>query len=689
VTKAVYVSTQGVDTNAGTQPAPVRTVAKATTLAAAGDSIMVESGVYQETVDSLTAFGNWKSGVTYQGFGPSPAILDGAGKKWTLHTAQGTGMTIDKLEIRNASETTVELDGVKGVASGFVMTNCHIHGANSKLAAPVSGTGWNSAIRIDWGNPRIQYNHIHDVGGYNESYGIFIDEARDYLIDSNVIYDIRKQCIRDYYSWAGVISNNFLFMAEGGIDFSGANATLAANNVVARTDYGIIAKHCNNVAFLQSVWGTTQSALPNPSRIWHNTVYDSASTHIEFAINLTGSQPDYLCLTNAQCNIFAGSSYISIYDAPAAREATPSVFSDYNIHPTAALLGQGLYRRGLAPASWTVLATLAALRADSTTGWEAHGQQLDPTFRDPVNNDFEPTVDYRAAVALAGSPWGNQIGARGVSPAPYKWQAEPVVTITSSPTVANLTKLVDGYGAITNVVMATLVESQSKTVSITCDLGSAKQISAFRWTPWSHNQWDNVQDYKLEGSASSAGPWTQIVAGSFDDYGGTTSNVHFAQPVTYRYFRFTALTNFLDGSGQTNLIGGSSDRLVFAEIELGNILAVNTAPPPTPVPTNTILPSLSGIEMDGQTLTVDPGTWNNALTFAYSWYRDGVLVSGQTGTTYLLTSADVNHVITCRVIASNATGPSTPATTPATGLIAAIPVTPPPTGRGDFWGIPS
>jgi hypothetical protein len=664
--KTVYVSSTGDDTAIGDQAHPVATLPKAHTLAVAGDTVAVFSGVYTGQYSATTAFGPFKSGVLYQGYGPSMPVLDGQWRSWTVNTPQGTNLHIDKLDIRNATQTVLEAQGSNGVVSNFQLTNCHIHHADSTKGPPQTGTGWNSAVRINFGNPTVRGNEIDHVGMYNESYGIFFAQTKNAVFDSNFIYWCRKQSIRDYYSLYAQVTNNFTFSCEGGMDTMGFGS-LIANNVMVQSDYGIIAKHCNNVQFLQNLWGMTQSQLLANTRIWHNTVYHSYGAHIEMAVSLTGTQPDYLELTNAQHNIFAGPSYISLYDQPAAR--TNTCFTDYNIHPTNLMLGQGLYRRGLSPASWTVL-TLAQLRADAQTGWEQHGQQLDPTFVDAANNNLTPTVDYRAPVALA-SQWGDQIGARGVTPGPLKWKPEPVITITGSAgSTAQLQKIVDGYGAITNFVIATNVELNSSTAWITCDLGSSKTISAMRWTPWSHNRWDNVKDFKIEIANAAAGPWTTILTNKIPDYGGVTVCWDFGQAYTGRYVRFTALTNFLDGANRPDLVGTASDRLVFSEFEVGQIAPVGTVNPGSP-PTNTALPTISGTTIQNNTLTGTNGLWSGTPTsFTYRWLRNNAAIAGATSATYFLVAADVGTTLKFEVTATNGTG-STVATSVATSTIAA------------------
>ncbi len=95
---------------------------------------------------------------------------------------------------------------------------------------------------------------------------------------------------------------------------------------------------------------------------------------------------------------------------------------------------------------------------------------------------------------------------------------------------------------------------------------------------------------------------------------------------------------------------------------------------PTP-PVETAPPSISGSPEQGQTVTCSTGSWLNGPTgYSYSWQRDGSSVSGQTASTYALTGADVNHAITCTVVARNGAGDSAPAIS-APIVPVALPVT--------------
>lgn len=86
-------------------------------------------------------------------------------------------------------------------------------------------------------------------------------------------------------------------------------------------------------------------------------------------------------------------------------------------------------------------------------------------------------------------------------------------------------------------------------------------------------------------------------------------------------------------------------------------VTVPTEPPALNPPVNSVLPLITGTITQGQTLSVSNGTWSNSpLSYSRQWKRNGVAISGATGSTYLLVLADVGATITCTVIATNADG---------------------------------
>ncbi|SFM82693.1 alkaline phosphatase D family protein [Methylobacterium pseudosasicola] len=93
--------------------------------------------------------------------------------------------------------------------------------------------------------------------------------------------------------------------------------------------------------------------------------------------------------------------------------------------------------------------------------------------------------------------------------------------------------------------------------------------------------------------------------------------------------------------------------------------------PGSTVPVNKTAPAISGTPTVGQTLTASTGTWSNAPTgYTYQWSRGGSPVSGATGSTYALTSADQGSAMTVAVVASNAAGAGASTTSAATAAVA-------------------
>ena len=95
-------------------------------------------------------------------------------------------------------------------------------------------------------------------------------------------------------------------------------------------------------------------------------------------------------------------------------------------------------------------------------------------------------------------------------------------------------------------------------------------------------------------------------------------------------------------------------------------------------PVNTSPPTISGTRQEGQTLSASTGSWTGdaTISYAFAWQRCSSSgsscgdISGATGTTYTLGSADVGKTIRIVVTASNSAGRASAASSP-TGTIAA------------------
>jgi hypothetical protein len=88
------------------------------------------------------------------------------------------------------------------------------------------------------------------------------------------------------------------------------------------------------------------------------------------------------------------------------------------------------------------------------------------------------------------------------------------------------------------------------------------------------------------------------------------------------------------------------------------------------IPVNTTLPVITGTAQVGQTLSASNGVWTNIPTaFTYQWNRNGVAISLATSSTYIPVASDVGTLLSVTVVASNASGASSPATSVSTAAV--------------------
>jgi secreted trypsin-like serine protease len=78
--------------------------------------------------------------------------------------------------------------------------------------------------------------------------------------------------------------------------------------------------------------------------------------------------------------------------------------------------------------------------------------------------------------------------------------------------------------------------------------------------------------------------------------------------------------------------------------------------PSAPIPVGDLTlrptPTVSGTTTVNETLSADPGVWDDGVTLSYQWLRNGQTISGATASTYVLVAADVNTQLSVRVTGS-------------------------------------
>ena len=129
-------------------------------------------------------------------------------------------------------------------------------------------------------------------------------------------------------------------------------------------------------------------------------------------------------------------------------------------------------------------------------------------------------------------------------------------------------------------------------------------------------------------------------------------------------------------------VGDTLRAIVTAENSAGSASATSeaTAVVASGAPVNIVAPTISGTARDGQTLTASTGSWagSEPISYVYQWQSCNgkgeacTNIPGASGSSYMLTSSNVDSTLDVVVTASNSVD-STTATSQATAVVAAIP----------------
>jgi hypothetical protein len=128
-----------------------------------------------------------------------------------------------------------------------------------------------------------------------------------------------------------------------------------------------------------------------------------------------------------------------------------------------------------------------------------------------------------------------------------------------------------------------------------------------------------------------------------------------------------------ENNGPWALSCGSPNLCVLLEEDGQALVYSNTLTLP---PVNTAPPTITGTDEEGQTLTEHHGTWTNTPTeYSVQWERcnaSGVACSVvASGSSYVLTGADVGSTVRASETASNGAGPGSPADSEPTPVVVA------------------
>jgi hypothetical protein len=244
-----YVSTTGSDNNPGTLGSPWRTIQHAANTVAAGDTVFVRAGVYNEHVN-VPVSGNTTAGyTTFQNYPGETATVDGTGlavpngQYGLFNINSQSYLIIAGFEIRNYKTTSTKYVPVGiyiyGAGSNLQILNNHIHdiqtsakGCNANaLGIAVYGTQAPASIN----NLTISGNEIdHLKTGCSET--ISMDgNVQNFAVTNNLIHDNNNIGI-DAIGFEGVAPTGSMCGADP-CDRA-RDGLIAENTVYKITSYG-------------------------------------------------------------------------------------------------------------------------------------------------------------------------------------------------------------------------------------------------------------------------------------------------------------------------------------------------------------------------------------------------------------------------------------------------------------------
>jgi hypothetical protein len=302
---ALFVALWGNDSNPGTSAAPYKTLAKASSVLGAGETLHIYAGVYHERL-RITSSGTASARITikpYQGAvsidlqsAASPAI-----------DLQGSHVTVQGLEVKGSSGVCVNLAGDYSVADHLTVHECSDHGIYVNSAAHVqvlnntvyrtvlsnagrnATSGWGSAIKVRLSEDiLVQGNTVYNNYGEgmglrgsfvtvrgntvydNFSVGIY-SNSDHLLVEKNFVYCTPNSGFeRNGAPMVGIGSAEELFSGWG----SHATDLTIINNIVYACKYGF--------RYGGAETGVEGAGLRN-TVIAHNTIADTTNSAISIA----------------------------------------------------------------------------------------------------------------------------------------------------------------------------------------------------------------------------------------------------------------------------------------------------------------------------------------------------------------------------------------------------------------------
>ncbi len=268
----LWVSPNGSDTNAGTQAAPFRNIARAARAATPGTTVRVLPGYYAGGFQTTTS-GTAEAPIRYvsevkRGAKIVPPASSVNAIAWDN---RGSYVDIDGFEVDGSTMQagTKWLMGIYTAGSYSNVRNNYVHHIAKTVACTGSGGGIGSDSYYRGVANNVIANTVHDVGptACAAFLGIFINTANS-RVDNNLVYGISNVGIRMLHDATNnIIVNNTVFNTVTAISVSGDGGYqgVAPNNNT---------RVSNNILYDNSRYGIQEiGSTGTGNRYTHNLLY--------------------------------------------------------------------------------------------------------------------------------------------------------------------------------------------------------------------------------------------------------------------------------------------------------------------------------------------------------------------------------------------------------------------------------
>jgi hypothetical protein len=293
-----YIAPTGDDAGPGSQSQPWRTLQRGLSGANAGDTVLVASGTYRESI-TFTRSGTASGKIVFKNAGTQPAIIDGQGLaigQWgALVGFNNVGyVRLEGFEIRNSpaynvyvggeshhleligldvhdgGSSGIWLDGPKNRAAMSVISGNHVHGHSLGGITVWSATGGYYMIQNNevWANKGTSnYDAIQVGGGDAGSHHI--------VVKNNFAHDNGSADVGEDAIDLGGHALNHHYLVEGNI-MSGGTGSFKLHSGQLKTGWYSPGVSSFHIARFNQVIGKGFVAyeFPNPIAMYNNTYFN-------------------------------------------------------------------------------------------------------------------------------------------------------------------------------------------------------------------------------------------------------------------------------------------------------------------------------------------------------------------------------------------------------------------------------